>query len=181
MKIKYTTMNEEQIIDGDNLIAGFMELTYGKIWHPKDSPEIGYEWTCGDNLDSAAMHPLYRFAHCSKYLYFNTSFDWLMPVVEKIESLNDDIVNKVYVNISERKCAMWTYFDVTEVLREDVGDGGMSDMLKNEVGGKFKVRISSKVSKIDAVYRAVVQFITWYNNQKKYATHETEAKGKRAS
>lgn len=52
-----------------------------------------------------------------------------------------------------KKCAMWTYFDVTEILRS------------NSETGKFKVRKVAK-DKLTATYLAVYEFIQWYIKQK---------------
>lgn len=89
-------------------------------------------------------------------LQYNERFDWLMPVVEKIENISYIGVDKIYFNIIDTKAQIWTYFDVKEFLRLTGDD-------KNE-RNKFKVGISAK-TKMEAVYAAVVEFIKWYNTQ----------------
>jgi hypothetical protein len=69
---------------------------------------------------------------------FDTSWDWLMPVVEKIESLGFD----VFIN--------------TCVCRiTDVGQDVLEDIETFDYENKKR-----------ATYQAVVQFIIWYNQNK---------------
>lgn len=72
---------------------------------------------------------------------FNSSWDWLMRVVEKIESL-------LYYTEINKKIAGYHYVHITN------SDG-------------FGVHVfGSNLTKIGAVYTAVVKFITWYNENK---------------
>lgn len=84
---------------------------------------------------------------------YHKSWELLMPVVEKIETLSDLIVNKVWISINGKSCGIWTYFDVRDVLRSHMPID------------TFKVRCASK-TKIEATHEAVYQFITWYQNKK---------------
>jgi len=81
--------------------------------------------------------------------------DWsrLMPVVERIEKISDLIVNKVWISINGNSCAIWTYFDVRDILRA------------NMPNDTFKIKQVSK-SKLEATYEAIFQFIQWYQKQK---------------
>lgn len=88
---------------------------------------------------------------------YNLSWDWLMPVVEKIERYKCLGVDKTYVQISDKHCAIWNYFDVKEFLRMTGDD-------KNE-DGKFKVRHSAS-TKIEATWLAVVDFIKWHKSKR---------------
>jgi hypothetical protein len=66
---------------------------------------------------------------------FNTNWNWLMPVIRKIEELgNDVLITTNYIQIA---------FDE---------------------GEQFIV-IDDLNIKIDSVYNAVVEFINWYNKQ----------------
>lgn len=73
-------------------------------------------------------------------LSFHNSWDWLMPVVEKIESLGANVL------IGRMLCDI----KYTNPLNED------------EI---FEIRIASGI-KINAVNGAVVKFIKWYNENK---------------
>jgi hypothetical protein len=71
---------------------------------------------------------------------FNSSWDWIMPVVEKIESM-DFVLNirKGHVSIlnNSGKTPFYTGGDIVEV------------------------------SKFAAIYKTVIEFIKWYNSQNK--------------
>jgi len=72
---------------------------------------------------------------------YDTSWDWLMPVVEKIEYLGHTVhVAKNDVAVKERNT--------------------ISSPSVCFIQGKWEL------TKIEAVYKAVVEFIKWYNNQK---------------
>ena len=72
-------------------------------------------------------------------LKYNTSWDWLMPVVEKIESLG------------------YEFFIVEDRIKiAHNTDHSTETIIDFTLGG----------SKRDATYQAVVEFIKWYNEQK---------------
>jgi len=70
-------------------------------------------------------------------LKYNTSWDWLMPVVEKIESLMWE------VEIRATRCTIEQYPDSSKYFYGANGD------------------------KIKSTYHAVVEFIKWYNSNPK--------------
>lgn len=75
-----------------------------------------------------------------KGLKFHTSWDWLMPVVEKIESITGGmLIGRMFCDIE--------YQD--PIIREK----------------HFKIRIASGV-KMNAIHEAVCEFIEWYNENK---------------
>jgi hypothetical protein len=75
--------------------------------------------------------------------YYEGSWDWLMPVVEKIENTGDGFISRV------TGCRIEGY------LCDFV------DQENTEISLQF-----SQTAKIDAVYKAVVEFIKWHNQQK---------------
>lgn len=87
-----------------------------------------------------------------KTLQYHKSWDWLMPVVEKIEILG------YYTSIRLNKYTNKTTVCTIEDTNEATIGGGLSQILVTE---GFK-----HLSKIEAVYNAVVEFIKWYNKQK---------------
>jgi len=70
---------------------------------------------------------------------FDSSWDWLMPVVEKIESLGYGVT-----------IGMGTYV----VIQDDVTDTGL------------KITKMTDNNKLFCTYEAVVEFINWYNENK---------------
>ena len=88
-------------------------------------------------------------AYRLKDLHFSTSYDWLMPVVEKIE------------DIQQMGCQAYVYiapFNV-EVYCSGNHERGLSQLNYQLRGRKFAGK-----DKIDAVCDCVIQFINWYNN-----------------
>lgn len=109
----------------NELIAEFME------WSHCNGPScIESDNLCWCKNDGHSYIP-------KKDLKFDTSWDWLMPVVEKINSLNG-----VSYTI-EGKCAM------------EIGRNGC------------RIAFYTSDSMIETVYKAVVEFIKWYNEIKK--------------
>lgn len=110
------------IEESNKLIAEFMgaELD-GEDWHI-----TGREWTVSNK-----RYP--------GNLQYHTSWDWLMPVIEKIES------HGCIVNIS-------------------ICLGRMCNIIK-PTASPLQIAISESNSLIDAVYDAATQFIQWHNQQ----------------
>ena len=76
-------------------------------------------------------------------LEYHCSWDWLMPVVEKIESLD------IYFGISSKNITVFP--------------------IDNLNANKPIVKIMGwieKLTKIEATHKAVVEFIKWYNENK---------------
>lgn len=108
--------------EGNKLIAEFMGA---------EIDGLNYRVVAYDNI-KVCMHPA--------QLKYHNSWDWLMPVVEKIESLGANVL------IGRMLCDI----KYTNPLNED------------EI---FEIRIVSGI-KINAVNGAVVKFIKWYNENK---------------
>jgi len=97
-------------------------------------------------------------------LRFHDSWDWLMPVVEKIETIVlpkgtfEDWPYPENVSISIRIDSCWI----------NVGDNMWSKQVK---GREFLDHHNHKKgTKIQSTYAAVVEFIKWYNQNK--VSHE---------
>jgi hypothetical protein len=115
-------MNEQEILEGNKLIADFMG------WHHHEDKKYD--------------------AHEMSNLKYHTSWDWLMPVVEKIESLRS------FVSINSKSCGIWNYFNPMEVLRESPSNPN-----------HHKVHCTG-ATKIEGTYKAVLDFIKWCNQNK---------------
>ena len=83
----------------------------------------------------------------ARHLKFYSSWDWLMPVVEKIESMS----YKVHINTGN--CEIYS----CELFEKD-------NLIINKYYGDFKNEITTKIT---AVWLACVDFIKWYNENKK--------------
>ena len=114
-------MTQEQIIEGNKLIGEFMKI---KINHAGK----GDLYKC----------PATGLSTSDKELEYHSSWDWLMSVVEKIESMGYDVfINGLYCRIT---------------------DCGMSD---------FELESGEVNTKIEAIWFTVIEFIKWYNSCQK--------------
>jgi len=121
-------MKESEIITRNKLIAEFMGGCYTDVFHaaPKDIPVFAI------------------YARTVNELKYDSSWDWLMPVVEKIE---------------DTTCHEYYFYQITiwkNCCKISDGNNGY------EINSTFHPE-----SKIKAVWSAVVEFIKWYNKQSK--------------
>lgn len=121
-------MKEQEIKEGNKLIAIFMDLT-------ENNNGLSYfvetqGWTSPLNL------------------LYDTSWDWLMPVIEKITEI--DIT----------PAPNWSGYRIEIVPRGYVKISGFP------MHPSITTNVSIEGSLINAVYKAVVEFIKWYNENK---------------
>jgi hypothetical protein len=110
-------MTEKEIEEGNELIDRF----------------IGNE--SSESMLNSNYKPLER--------YYHRSYDWLMPVVEKIEHLGFNI--KI----------------------QSINDEGLyNDCIITNQDDCF-CRYFEICDKIEAVYKTIIEFIKWYNNKQK--------------
>lgn len=76
-------------------------------------------------------------------LQYHKSWDWLMPVVEKIEATLDDDGYGNNVLIETSSCTILSVND-----------------------GSVVIGFTEGITKREATYQAVVEFIKWYNKNK---------------
>ena len=124
-------MNKEEIIKNNQLIAKFMT-----------------NWT------DTGLEPAYYVYNHKGYqineLLFHESWDWLMPVVNKIEHSEERLkvfdINSFHAKISIFKPKFETFI----------------------VGSYLTSPEKEKApSKLEATYKVVIKFIKWYNKNKK--------------
>ena len=100
-----------------------------------------------------------EYAYSTKYypshLHYNTSWDWLMPVVEKIEAPQLDEKNKIVIRSAADVEIFYKACVITYEPDEESGD-------TNEA----KSIAESGETKLEAVHKAVYQFIQWHNQNK---------------
>lgn len=132
-------MEAKEIIEGNKLIAEFMGWHYRKFEVSNlEQFQIRIRWYTLNDPDNLT----------GKGIIFQSSWDWLMPVVEKIESLGFWV--KIFGFTSFDKCYKQC------VIKKQKGDDYIYDY-----EGYWNI------SKIEAVWIAVVEFIKWYNDNKK--------------
>ena len=115
-------MTQQEIIDNNRLIAEFMGL------------DVLYENRV--HHDSASKGKV-------TIMKYHSSWDWLMPVVEKIEStdLFEDF------RIEPFQVVVRAYESTDNKL--------------------YKIIECKPKTKLEAIYKAVIEFIKWYNQQEK--------------
>ena len=120
-------MTPEEILKGNRLIAEFMDL------------DVLY----GDYV----LHESAEKGKATKMKY-HSSWDWLMPVVDKIESLTD----------GTKTCLYWFEITPSFVL--------LYSHPQLEKIPDFEIKVENN-NKLEAVWNGVVRFIEWYNQQNK--------------
>ena len=110
----------------------------------------------------------------SDQLQYHTSWDWLMPVVEKIEELGSYTVmgTKCYHSIEFTRSNARLFFspnqDFQLHLELRVGkidrDTWRHPMYKAHIIKQFAFKENKRIG---GLYAIVVEFIKWYNEQKK--------------
>ena len=132
-------MSSEEILDGNILIHKFMGWNIEDVYNSVINGKI-HILRSENKRAYTTINELSFTRHC-----YHSSWDWLMPVVEKIEKI------------------IWNKIDLTE----EVIINGLSCRMPI----KDDAFISIKNTKIEATYDCVVEFIKWHNNQK--LTNET--------
>ncbi len=118
--------------ENNRLLAEFMGLK------PKlESPDV-YSYSDMPFFSVRESCPEKVMESISKYVKYNSSWDWLMPCVDKIEKLlPDDSV----ITIEYKNCYIPVLNDKVPFTIEGSGE-----------------------TKIEAVYNACVEFVKWYNS-----------------
>ena len=151
-------MTNEEILESNKLIAEFVG------WKQSDGQDGIYhkdQWY-SDKYDFLPPEQVFKF---------HSSLDWLMPVVEKIESLGSNIImgrtlysrfeithNHIKLNWSKGN-SYQLYLEVIPYWM---------DGRRNTIGVNkeyLRVEIQQETTKIESLYIAVVEFIKWYNKQ----------------
>jgi len=151
--IKTMTSDQKKIEEGNRLIAKF------KGWFEEEGGLEGtwYEIQgCGKYVAFSTYKETYRD------LPFHRSWEWLMPVVLKINQWHTSV--RPFVYGAPESC----YF---RILEDKVKVGGNFWTNPNTVNGNYwsylrKTFKYSKYSELEAVWLAVVEFIKWYNASK---------------
>jgi hypothetical protein len=125
--------NKEDIRKNGRLIMEFMEIKPLKVFG-RYSIALHNSYSSNENLEDT----LNSIAEMSRY---HKGWECLMPVVEKIESINNCSYNVI---ISQGNTAITTH-------------NGKTIICENEF----------IITKIESVYKTVVEFIKWYNKQNK--------------
>ena len=137
-------MKAEEILEGSKLIAEFegAAIKNGTISHLR---HFSYAHFPKDVYDGMTLKV--------DLLQYPYSWEWLMPVVEKIESISDPHHGYFSVFINSNGCTIQ-------------GTKLHLALQDSSYGGVYFDEVVLD-SKINATFTAVVNFITWYNAQTK--------------
>lgn len=150
-------MTNKEIIEGNKLIAEW----FGYVTDGNENPRFYVEdhlecivngidyWETTDEEWSSWLYP--------KQMKFHSSWDWLMPVIDKIESLEGsnpfkdnpkvklqgDHIEIFWYATFRGKCIFW---------KDYMG-----------IDGNSYSHLAQEESRILAVFKAIIEFINWYN------------------
>jgi len=139
-------MTKEEILEGNKLIAKFVDLTPHDLFPDEMAGPDNFSWMATRvNVTSMYLKEDNEFISFEDLFEFHSSYDWLIPVVEKIEHIKDNEGNyKFSVNIGKDYCAI----------------------IYNDFDG-FQVVVKSVYqNKIMSIFEAVVEFIKLFNENK---------------
>lgn len=148
------------IQESNKLIAEFMGGEVREVWRVNDS--ITYMW-CGQAVSQWRKEKMGIYIGDGillNQLEFHSSWNWLIPVVEKIESIYDEHNGYFGVHISGNSCVIQgtNLHKAIEDLQR-YGTVYCSDPL------------AVFPTKLESTYHAVVEFIKWYNNNEIPRSH----------
>lgn len=145
-------MTNEEIIEGNKLIAEWISGGIATDGHPQGSKKwsVHLPREFCDKI-SIRYHPYNPVLFVFEYeLYFHSSWDWIFSVIEKITSLGFEIEFNIKPNWDE------STFSIYDTKR----DNTLVESLNF-------IDIENCNSLIQYVWICIIEFILWYNNQKK--------------
>ncbi len=136
-------MEQSEIIEGSVLISTFMGAEYER---KKDAFEERYHETMtfvGTPGNWRGRNDLTRHQYLTMHLMYHTDWDWIMPVVEKIEEIEK---RRFGVEITPFGIVIDDYKELSNISIVEV---------QKEEGD----------TKILLLWIAIVDFLKWYNSQ----------------
>lgn len=144
---------EKEIIECNKLIAEFMGFTPPKSGSNLLTPE------------KVLVAPDKKKSYISlNELKYHSSWDWLMPVIEKIEN---EKLGDIYLEINDTN-----YLNAVVEL-EIVGNVCHVNLYGDmRTYGRW-IYGEAHSTKLEAAYHTVIEFIKWYNNEQNRRTETT--------
>lgn len=130
-------------LENNKLIAEFMGFSLNQFGEV-DNSNIYLQWMSTNiNCVYDIQHDDFPLLDRNDYWKFHSSWDWLMPVLEKIEE---------------------NYY--TEILGTNTKNDNSYIMNIFDYNGKFIFDPHSHKSKLELVFITIVDFIKWHNKNK---------------
>lgn len=146
-------------IEGNKLIAEFMgykkcQFNYGRYELP--FRELENDLINGEKYGAYFIEGRLRYEFLPEEMKFHYSWDWLMPVVEKIESLT-------YIN-DNNETDYWFFKKGNHCVGFWLDTWGKPYQVKGVEDHTYSFRLQETL--IQSTWLAVVEFIKWYNANK---------------
>jgi len=134
-------MSTQEIIEGNEAISDFMDLK-------------PLEWISdfGDKMKIWVNKKTEITEYDEPELKYHSSWDWLMPVVEKIESIHDEHHGYFGVHISSNSCSI----QGTNLWKAIEENSSYGSVYMSDPNAIFP-------TKIESTWYNIVEFIKWYN------------------
>lgn len=129
-------MTQEEIIEGNKLIAEFS----GAVWDKDDYGDYGFRFG-----KESIRPPRCIWGYCPDAMKYHSSWDWLMPVVEKINDMVIDNFGQPCFVLHPSQCFI----------------------TNNDKDPLFISYVETSGSLILSAWNTVVQFIKWHNEHGK--------------
>lgn len=160
-------MTDKQILDGNLLIARFMNKK------PDSNGEYDYSEFHGITDEGTGCLCVWPEHH----IMYHESYDWVMTVLKEIQKIGtydyspngSRITSRPMINISMREIEIYYHFKgydsnkMFHIAINSTGTGYVHPMYKMN---KFIKLDFNKISLIEAIWIACIEFIKWHNKQK---------------
>lgn len=140
-------MTQKEILEGNKLIACFVGLTSHSMFPDELQAPDEFSWMAvGVNVESDFDKLEGNFTSFEYYFKFHASYDWLVPVLNKIEQHKNVDTISICFNCGCDIC--FKGLEVTQIPN-------------------CWTECSKEKSLIECCFESVVKFIKWYNQQNK--------------
>jgi hypothetical protein len=135
---------------------GYYDCHDGDEWDETEWQVVNREWLdkmCIDSVGDYVANVSENKIHEWEDVKYHSDWSWIMPVVEKIESVEVDQANEIIIRTSANVKIFHKACIIEYEPDEELGD-------QND-----ETTIMTKAeTKMEAVYSAVIQFIQWYQD-----------------
>lgn len=149
-------MKYNNILENNKLIAQFMG---GVITHTQEyeMPHGSHSTGVIEYWDKIKGKPIDGYEDAKVGIFgYNYSWDWLMPVVEKIENINDFDKYYKWKDIDDEERSNFAGYEV------DIDRDRCKIWLNLELDPSELLGSGQEGDKLKSTYKAVVEFIKWY-------------------